>query len=1142
MSTLLTLETKDDVKITVEQLNHNQLSQGQSAQNKVIQRENLTRLPSDHRFYRYLVLENGLRVLLINNDRAATSSASLHILAGSYQDPEGVDGLAHFLEHAAFMGCEKYQEEGGFQKFVKKHSGEYEGATGDDYTRYAFSIIDEHFEEASDQLQSFITKPLFMESSIEREVNAIHNEFCEGLEEDSQRVGYILKLIVNPKHPESRFDCGNRETLKEARKLIPKLKAFHQQYYVGNRMILILQSKLALDKLEALAVNYFSSIPKSSHPVNDPPLPIQYHKDSLGLMLQIESVEAEDYLAICFVIDQKRSIEVSHALSYISDMLNHPGQGGLFDNLLKQDLIKDATSKGSGYGAEVSLIDDNQAKITIGFPLSERGKNAIAEITAITLQYIEFIKNQGIDLKFFKRIQETSERSLKFSADMMEPGFFENLRHFSIEKFFVGSMILPDSFFPEALIRKLLANLTVDKMLIFCFRSEEFEEQEEPEVEPITEAYLDRPILFKRFPIQSLAPEVLSHPLEFSLPEENPFIPKEFALIPHSNNFSYPKLISNEPHRIWYSQDLKFKKPLVVTHCYLLSNLVKKTVENAVVIGLLVELINNQIEKQFEKDFDFASSSVTISASMRGLYIEVNGYSHKHRDIVLIAVGLLSAFSVEEQEFENARMNAIEYYRSFHTNPSVQQCLSKIKLILNQYHYSHEAIIAVLERINIQSLMEYIQKFLASVKLEMYCHGNLTADETIQLGEAIAQKLNINAAGFVPPETAIVHLQLGTSQCHNFKIQQKMNSAILFLQIPDQSIKTNWLLFLLEKVIAQPFFEELRTKKQLGYTVECSQFIFEHSRGLMFIISSADYTSDYLIEEMEKFIADFLPEILKISGAKFLEIKTSLTKLINVSLASCHSPSDYASIFNTNLNLEIYNFKLLAKYHDPCKDITLEDLQNFYKALIAENSIRKLIVKTENNFTPEDVAQAIFDALSSNNISKDLLCEGEALTATEMSQMLPDQQQSEVDVKSLAEVVNNVMSYYNSETKVNETKIDNIDTFKAQQTNYSNPLRTCEPYIQCMFEFNRFNKPDLRKGELVDVYAFDVIDALKPTVLNTNKTAADLVLTYSFGNYKDSLSPFEAKKLEEALAKEQEAQRALFAQAKFDAAIRKRKR
>ena len=58
---------------------------------------------SDKRTYKYITLKNKLQCILISDDEADKSSASLHLAGvGAASDPKEYFGTAHFLEHMLF--------------------------------------------------------------------------------------------------------------------------------------------------------------------------------------------------------------------------------------------------------------------------------------------------------------------------------------------------------------------------------------------------------------------------------------------------------------------------------------------------------------------------------------------------------------------------------------------------------------------------------------------------------------------------------------------------------------------------------------------------------------------------------------------------------------------------------------------------------------------------------------------------------------------------------------------------------------------------------------------------------------------------------------------------------------------------------
>ena len=56
----------------------------------------------DKNEYRYIELDNKMKVLLISDPLTSIASGSLDVKAGSWDEPKEFGGLAHFLEHMEF--------------------------------------------------------------------------------------------------------------------------------------------------------------------------------------------------------------------------------------------------------------------------------------------------------------------------------------------------------------------------------------------------------------------------------------------------------------------------------------------------------------------------------------------------------------------------------------------------------------------------------------------------------------------------------------------------------------------------------------------------------------------------------------------------------------------------------------------------------------------------------------------------------------------------------------------------------------------------------------------------------------------------------------------------------------------------------
>ena len=91
-------------------------------------------------------LDNGLRVVLIENNRAPIVTQMIWYNVGSVDENYGKSGLAHFLEHLMFKGTKKFPTN-YFSKFISSNGGSENAFTSFDYTAYYQTIPAEKIEK-----------------------------------------------------------------------------------------------------------------------------------------------------------------------------------------------------------------------------------------------------------------------------------------------------------------------------------------------------------------------------------------------------------------------------------------------------------------------------------------------------------------------------------------------------------------------------------------------------------------------------------------------------------------------------------------------------------------------------------------------------------------------------------------------------------------------------------------------------------------------------------------------------------------------------------------------------------------------------------------------------------------------------------
>jgi insulysin len=144
----------------------------------------------DSREYLPFTLPNGLRCLAISDPQSSQSAAAVNVHVGSLSDPENIPGLAHFVEHLLFLGTTKFPQENDFSEYLSAHGGSSNAYTASEDTMYYYTVNAEAFDLALEKFSWFFKKkgPLFADSSISRELNAVENEHSKNIQNDARRI------------------------------------------------------------------------------------------------------------------------------------------------------------------------------------------------------------------------------------------------------------------------------------------------------------------------------------------------------------------------------------------------------------------------------------------------------------------------------------------------------------------------------------------------------------------------------------------------------------------------------------------------------------------------------------------------------------------------------------------------------------------------------------------------------------------------------------------------------------------------------------------------------------------------------------------------------------------------------------------
>ncbi len=822
----------------------------------------------DNTLYRRLVLDNGLKVLLVSDPDFNQSAASLDVAVGSLEDPRELQGQAHFLEHMLFLGTEKYPDVASYSSFISARGGYNNAFTGDEHTNYHFQIHHDAFEEALDRFAQFFIAPLMSPEFIERERNAVHSEHQKNLQNDEWRLYQLMTLFLREGHPARHFGTGSLATLKSADRAA--MMGFYERHYSADRMALALLGRANLDALEVMARRCFS-------PVKNRKLgPLRHPPDYLARMetvrlIRMTPVKDLRELRLEFSLPALDPHFRSKPGEFISFCLGHEGAGSLLSKLKGEGLATDLS-------AAASADTPDYGSLSVNVHITPAGLERYSRVLTLVFSYIALMKEQGFqghifsEMKTSKRLAEVfndrgegTGRAVALASDMNRYplDIVENLP-FILEK--------PD---PE-LYKKFLGELRPDNMLVLLTAPGLLADQVEPiygtRYSAATDADLYRALL-------SAKPEP-----GLSLPAPNSYMPRSVDV--HGDR---PILIAAEPgFKLWYAQDVQFKRPHVDLRFRVRLPREFPSLRNLMLMQFYCSCLQEQLRETIYTAGQ-GGLGFSISGGVEGLDIGFSGYSDRLPEYIESMAGQLREVRLDERRFSDIRDRHVMDLRNFRKEAAWMIARALSRKLRREVEFTPEEQLPVAEALRLEDVREFARRLYRAFHLEGLVLGDVDQTWAKSAARSLLEALS------APSREAGRHregpasklelgetfqqryLQLGREPMEYTRGLETNNSCLYrFYALDVDGPSARVAARILDNFIYQPFFTEMRTQQQLGYLVFAAANEDRDHWNLYFVIQSANYPAHVLAAKADPFIASLPAKLAAISAEDFTDLKRAV--------------------------------------------------------------------------------------------------------------------------------------------------------------------------------------------------------------------------------------------------------------------------
>ena len=322
---------------------------------------------------RSYMLPNGMKVLVIENDRAPVVVSQVWYKVGASYEHDGITGISHVLEHMMFKGTEKHPA-GTFSEIVAANGGEENAFTGQDYTAYFQRIANDRLELCLELEADRMRNLIFEEKEFLKEIEVVKEERRLRTDDKPTALTYErFNAVAYTNSPYRRPVIGWMEDLDTLS--IKDAREWYKTWYSPNNATLVVAGDVNAGEVYRLAKQYFGQLPTSKIPE----LKARREARQYGTQRVTVEVPAKiPYIVMGYKVpvlsrnkeDQAENWEM-YALEVLAGVLDGGNSARLSNNLVRGQQIANSASASYGMSARhdtlfvLSAVPNNEVAIEV---------------------------------------------------------------------------------------------------------------------------------------------------------------------------------------------------------------------------------------------------------------------------------------------------------------------------------------------------------------------------------------------------------------------------------------------------------------------------------------------------------------------------------------------------------------------------------------------------------------------------------------------------------------------------------------------------------------------------------------------------------------------------------------------------------
>jgi len=372
--------------------------------------------PADATNVREFVLDNGLKILLLEDHKSPAVTFQVWYRVGARNERDGKSGLAHFLEHMMFKGTPTTKPE-EYSRIIAKNGGRSNAFTTSDQTVYFATMSRDKIGVEIELEADRMANALLGDSYFEPEKKVIQEERRLRTDDNpASALSEVAGAVAYTVHPYRRPVIGWMDDIQNLSR--QDLVDFYKLYYAPNNAYIVVTGDFSTEEILAKIKSAFEKIPRGAEPpkvrAEEPP--------QRGERRVILKKEAE----LPFILMYYHAPNLKSPDNYALDLLSVVLAGGRSSRLYHELVYKKRIARNIDADYSGVSIDPTGFSVTGQLMPGKESAEVEREIDGL----LEKIKSELISERELQKAKNQIESSYIYAQDSifgqaMKIGYYE---------------------------------------------------------------------------------------------------------------------------------------------------------------------------------------------------------------------------------------------------------------------------------------------------------------------------------------------------------------------------------------------------------------------------------------------------------------------------------------------------------------------------------------------------------------------------------------------------------------------------------------------------------------------------------------------------------------------------------------------